>query len=69
MFTGGELNHPTLALVGSQQPHLAAGGLCRRVPQRRLAASGFWTGLTVLTVLTVLTADGMDTVGDLPMPR
>jgi len=27
MFAGGELNHPTLALVGSQQPHLAAGEL------------------------------------------
>ena len=46
-----------------------ACGALPSVPLRRLAASGFWTGLTVLTVLTVLTADGMDTVEGLQRPR
>jgi hypothetical protein len=42
---------------------------CDHPTLRRLAASGFWTGLTVLTVLTVLTADAMDDVDGLPRPR
>jgi hypothetical protein len=42
---------------------------CNHPTLRRLAASGFWTGLTLLTVLTVLTADAMDGVDGLPWPR